>query len=229
LNITKSEVVNALAEHLITEHDWKVFMAKPEEANVKTMQLLVGKAAGRIFHDPKIPFDFDAWDLAAPKVADKVCMVNIYQHLGWETLKEDIRLAVSEGCKAIIIDPITNLMPENASEANEQLQLISKELSAMAMDLDIVVFIFCHLKAPLGGEPHERGGKVLSNQFAGSRAMMRSCNYMIGMEGNKDPDIDCDLQNMRTLVVLEDREYGAVGKVDLYWDRLTGLFNEITE
>jgi twinkle protein len=58
--------------------------------------------------------------------------------------------------------------------------------------------------------------------------MMRSCNYMIGMEGNKDPDIDSDLQNMRTLVVLEDREYGAVGKVDLYWDRNTGLFNEIT-
>lgn len=223
----KSEIVNALADHLIREHGWNVFMAKPEENNVKTMKLLVGKAAGRIFHDPNIPFDYEAYDKAAPLVADKVCMVNIYQHLGWDTLKGDIIAAASMGCKAIIIDPITALMPENASEANEALQKIAKELAAMAMDLQVVVFIFCHLKAPLTGEPHERGGTVLSTQFAGSRAMMRSCNYMIGMEGNKDSELSQEERNMRELVLLEDREFGVVGRVKLYWDYHTGLFNEV--
>jgi len=223
----KSEVVNALADHLIRAHNWRVFLAKPEEANAKTFKLLVGKSAGCIFHDPTIPFDYEAYDKHAPAIADKVFMVNLYQHLGWETLKGDIISAVSDGCEAVIIDPITSLMPDNAAEANEKLQEIAKELSAMAMDLDIVIFIFCHLKAPTSGDPHERGGKVLSNQFAGSRAMMRSCNYMIGMEGNKDPELTPEQRNFRDIIVLEDREFGNTGKVGLFWDKNTGLFNEV--
>ena len=73
---------------------------------------------------------------------------------------------------------------------------------------------------------HDRGGKVYSNQFAGSRAMMRSCNYMIGMEGNKDPELQEAERNCRDLVVLEDREFGSSGIVPLYWDSRTGLFLE---
>lgn len=224
----KSEVVNALAEHLIVEHDWPVFMAKPEEANRKTYQMLVGKAAGRIFHDPNIPFDFEAYDKYEPLIGDKAMMVNLYQHLGWETLKADIYEAVSEGAKAVIIDPITNLTNQlGSAEANEKLVAIAAELSAMAMDLNIVIFIFCHLKAPAAGDPHERGGKVFSNQFAGSRAMMRSCNYMMSIEGNKDPELPKEERNIRTINILEDREFGTSARVPLYWDDKTGLFNEM--
>lgn len=224
----KSEVVNALAEHLMVEHGWKVFMAKPEEANRKTYQMLVGKAAGRIFHDPNIPFDFEAYDKYEPMIGDKAIMVNLYQHLGWDTLKGDIREAVAEGAKAVIIDPITNLtVGMSSAEANEKLVSIAAELSAMAMDLQIVIFIFCHLKAPDGGVPHERGGKVFSTQFAGSRAMMRSCNYMLSIEGNKDPDLPKEERNIRTINILEDREFGTSARVPLYWDDKTGLFNEM--
>jgi len=224
----KSEVVNALAEHFMVEHDLKVFMAKPEEANRKTYQMLVGKAAGKIFHDPNIPFDFEAYDKYEPLIGDKAIMVNLYQHLGWETLKGDIYEAAAEGCKVVIIDPITNLTNQMGSaEANEALVSIAADLSAMAMDLGIIIFIFCHLKAPANGEPHERGGKVFSTQFAGSRAMMRSCNYMIGIEGNKDDELPLEERNIRTICLLEDREFGATARVPLYWDYKTGLFNEM--
>lgn len=224
----KSEVVNALAAHFIREHKWKVFMAKPEEANRKTYQMVVGKIAGRIFHDPKIEFDFEAYDKASPVVGDNLCMVDLYQHLGWESLQADIRAAAACGCKAIFIDPITNLtVGMNAAEANEKLIEISVQLAAMAKDLDVAIFIFCHLKAPEHGQPHERGGAVLSYQFAGSRAMMRSCNYMIGLEGNKDPDLTAADRNRRTLVVLEDREFGNTGRVDLFWNSHTGQFAEV--
>ena len=115
----------------------------------------------------------------------------------------------------------------SSSEANEFLVGMAAELSSMAKDLDFTAYTFCHLKAPENGPSHERGGEVHSTQFAGSRAMMRSCNYMIGMQGNKDPNLDPEERNIRELVVLEDREYGNVGKVKLYWDRRTGLFNEV--
>jgi twinkle protein len=115
----------------------------------------------------------------------------------------------------------------NAADANTKLQEIAQELSAMALDLNVVIFIFCHLRNPDAGPPHERGGEVLSSQFAGSRAMARSCNLMLGIEGNRDPNLPQHERNIRQLVLLEDREFGENGRFHLYWDAATGLFNEM--
>lgn len=224
----KSELVNSLGSHFITEHNLKIFMAKPEEVNKKTYQLLCGKVVGKVFHDPEIQFDYDAYDIASDIIGDNVCMLNLYQHLDWSTLRSDIQVAASAGCKVIFIDPITNLSNGISSgEANTLLQEIAQDFAALVKDLELIGLIFCHLKSPEAGPAHERGGKVLSHQFAGSRAMMRSCNYMIGLEGNKDPDFELEERNLRRLVVLEDREFGASGLVNLYWDHKTSLFNEV--
>lgn len=224
----KSELLNDLVAHNIIEHGWKVFVAKPEESNKRTLQGVVGKVAKRIFHDPKIPFDYGAFDSAYPQVKDKLVMLNLYQELSWENLEQDIRCAVSEGCKAVFIDPITILTNGiAAADANVLLQKFAQGLAQMALDLGIIVHIFCHLKAPDNGPPHERGGVVQSHQFAGSRAMMRACHAMIGMEGNKDPDLQPEQRNIRHLVLLEDRATGSSGKLSLYYDNRTGAFNEI--
>lgn len=50
---------------------------------------------------------------------------------------------------------------------------------------------------------------------------------MIGMEGNKDPELDAEERNVRTLVLLEDREFGNSERVPLYWDKNTGIFEEL--
>lgn len=226
----KSEVVNTLAAHFMTVHGWKVFLVKPEEDNKKTYKLVLGKVAGKNFNDPKIDFDQEAYDEAGEKVKGKMQLLNLYQHVGWETLKSDIREAAAGGCKAVFIDPITNLTNGlDAASANTKLQEIAQELSSMALDLNIVIFIFCHLRNPDGGPPHERGGEVLSSQFAGSRAMARSCNLMIGLEGNRDPSLNPEERNIRHLVILENRENGEVGRFGLYWNKHTTLFTEIAE
>lgn len=224
----KSEVVNTLAAHFIVEHGWPVFLIKPEESNKKTYKLVAGKVAGKIFHDPNKPFDVEAYEEAGKKLHGKLYMLNLYQHVGWETLKADIRQAAGEGSKVIMIDPITNLTNGmDAASANVKLQEIAQELSAMALDLNVVIFIFCHLRNPESGPPHERGGEVLSSQFAGSRAMARSCNLMLGLEGNRDPSLSAEERNIRTLILLEDREFGEVGRFRLFWDQKTGLFHEV--
>lgn len=222
----KSEIVDAIGEHLMRVHNWKILVAKPEQSNLITYKKAAGKVAGRVFHDPKVEFDEEAYDKAGEVLADRLAMINLYQHLDWKTLKEDIRAAVAEGVKAVFIDPITNLVNgESAGEANAKLQEIAQELSAMALDLDIVVFVMCHLRNPESGPEHTLGGKVLASQFAGSRAMSRSCNYMWGIEGNKDaPEEE---RNIRHIVLIEDREFGETGSCSLYWSRATGLFSEI--
>lgn len=225
----KSELVNALATHLVTEHDWKILLAKPEEGNKKTAKLLAGKVASKRFHDPSVQFDDKAYDSAGAKLlGQKVCLLNLYQHMGWDTLKQDIISAAADGVDAVFVDPVTNLTNGmNSADANTKLQEIAQELSAMALDLNIVIFIFCHLRNPDSGVSHDRGGKVLTSQFAGSRAMGRSCNYMFGLEGNKDPDLSEEQRNLRKLVLLDDREFGEVGTIDLFWDKNTTQFNEV--
>lgn len=226
--IGKSEMVNAITAHLIKEHGWKVFLVKPEEANKKTYKLVAGKLVGKFFHDPNRVFDMEAYEKAGGILHGHLFMLNLYQHVGWETLKGDIRSAAQDGCKAIIIDPISNLTNGmSAADANVKLQEIAQELSAMALDLDVVIFIFCHLRNPDTGPDHQRGGEVLSSQFAGSRAMERSCNYMFGIRGNRDPALTPEERNLRTLVLLSDREFGEAGEYKLYWDSATSLFNEI--
>ncbi len=225
----KSELLNQIATHLVAVHDWKILLAKPEEANVKTAKLLAGKIVHARFHDPKVEFDLGKYEEAGKTLlGNKVCMLNLYQHLGWETLKADIYAAKAEGIDAVFIDPITNLTNGmNAADANTKLQEIAQELAAMAKDLDIVIFIFCHLRNPDSGLSHDRGGPVLTSQFAGSRAMGRSCNYMFGIEGNKDPELPEEERNVRILVLLDDREYGEAGKFPLYWSSKSTMFTEM--
>jgi twinkle protein len=246
----KSEALNELAAHFIVKHDVKVFMAKPEEANKKTYKLICNKVVGNVFHDPDKEFDYGEFDKAGEIIKGKLAMVNLYQHLGWKSLRDDIIAAAAWGAKAIFIDPITNLTNGiNAGDANAELQGIAQDLAALALDLDIVVFIFCHLKAPdgnlakekrdklyregktigLGICPHELGGDVISSQFAGSRAMMRSCNMMLGLEGNKDPELSDEERCLRDIVLLEDREFGETGRINLYWNRNTTRFKELGE
>lgn len=225
----KSELLNDMVAHDIREHGWKVFAAKPEESNRRTLQGVIGKLVNGIFHDPAIPFDYELFDKGAEMLGDNLLMLDLYQDLNWETLKNDIRAAAAEGVKSVYIDPITVMTNTlNAADANTMLQKMAQEAATLAKDLDLVMHFFCHLRAPDNGPSHERGGAVLSTQFAGSRAMMRSCHVMLGIEGNKDPDLSEDQRNIRELVLLEDRMTGNSGRVKLFWNKNNGSFNEIS-
>jgi twinkle protein len=244
----KTTVKNALGAHFIAEDKVKVFMAAPEEPNVMTYKLLANQLTGKVFHDPKIPFDEEAYEEAGCIMKDKLLMLNLYQYLGWESLKKDIAVAAELGAKAVFVDPVTSLSNGvNSGDANTLLQSFAQELAGMAADMQFTAFIFCHLKAPegqiaedkrnsfykqqqyvdLGNCSHEMGGSVYSSQFAGSRAMQRSCHLMLALLGNKDPDLPEDIRNTRELRVLEDRNWGSSGKYQLFYNKASGRFVEV--
>lgn len=223
----KSCVVNEIAAHIITEHNMPVFMCKPEEENHITAQKLAGVATDTIFHDPRIEFNSEAFERGKRLIHDKAIMYGEYGKVEWDDIKQEIRYAVvAEGCKDVIIDPITCLtVGLGSGEANERLIEIASELASMSLELQFTYYVFCHLNAPQSGKPHERGGDVLSVQFAGSRAMMRFAHYMIGLEGNKDPN-EPNLKNFRHLAVLEDRNFGEAAKIPLFYNVNTGRLLE---
>lgn len=50
---------------------------------------------------------------------------------------------------------------------------------------------------------------------------------MLGIEGNKDPEIPEEFRNVRHIKLLEDREFGETGVIPVYWNRDTGRFKEM--
>lgn len=53
------------------------------------------------------------------------------------------------------------------------------------------------------------------------------CHMMIGMEGNKDPELPVEERNTRRLVLLEDRNFGESGVVNLHYNKNTGTLIEV--
>jgi len=223
----KSEWLNELAVHLIRQGK-KPFLIKAEEVVHLTARKLAGKLAGKIYHRPDIPVDDNEVRHHLRQLADQVILYNRDNSLEWDEVKQAIRHAVIvEGCEFIFIDPITCLTDGmEASDANRFLQQFSRELDQMAKDLGFTYFCFCHLNNPKTGPEHNRGGAVLSSQFAGSRAMSRACTYMIGLERNKDPELDIVEQNTTYCVLLEDRNNGNTTRFPILYDRDTGVYAE---
>ncbi len=140
-----------------------------------TLKRLAGKAVRAVFWDPKIEFPPEQFEAGKAAIGDKVILYDGYQGVDWTIVKQEIRSAVLvAGCKDVFLDPLTCFtVGMSLTEQNETLISIASEFAAMANELDFTGYIFCHLNAPQGGPAHERGGKVQSVQFSGSRAMMR--------------------------------------------------------
>lgn len=225
----KSDLMDELIEHAIRENGLKVLAIKPEQNNVMSYKRIVGKLASKIFHDPHIPFDEQAFDEASNKISeDSLLFVDLYQSVKWDMIREDIKEAAAAGVDIIFIDPLTNFVAGlDPSTANSELGRITQELARLALDLDVIIMVTCHLNNPDSGPPHDRGGKVLTSQFTGSRSMGRSANYIFGFEGNKDPELPEEERNCRVLTILDDREFGESGRVDLFYDKNTGRYSEI--
>ena len=226
--IGKSVVVNEIATHLIKTAGTPVFLVKPEESMGGTLKRLAGTAVDRIFYDPNMPFTQEEFEKGKAAIGNGAIIYDTYQEVKWEEVKQEIRYNVTVlGCRDVILDPLTCFtVGLSSSEVNDTLIKIASELATLAKDLEFTAYCFCHLNNPNGGLPHDRGGKVLSSQFAGSRAMARFCHMMIGIEGNKDPELSDEERNTRKLVILEDRNFGESAIIPLFYNKNTGRLLE---
>lgn len=227
----KSEIVNAVAAHLVLKHNWNILLVKPEESATKTVKMINAKVVGKKFHDPKFKYTEEEFDRGRPLLEDKVFIHSVDQELEWSELQDDITVACEvNNVSSVFIDPITNLTNgKSHAETDIELKAIAPRISKLALTLNFACFLFCHLNPARTGKPHDRGGSVLPDQFTGSRAMVRSCNYAIGLEGNIDPELLDSQANKRKLVLLSDREFGETGMTYLSWDPDTSLFSEISK
>lgn len=176
VKIGKSEALNEIAEFISQRPNEKIALFKLEEKPAMSVRKMAGKLMGKPFHRPDGAFTQEDLIAGVKRVeASNVVFYDAYGATDWEKLKAAIRYAVVvDGVTDVAIDPLTRLTTgRDAAEQNTMLEKIADEISTMAKDLNFFYMFFCHLKAPATGKSHEEGGKVRSNQFTGSRAMMR--------------------------------------------------------
>jgi len=229
VKIGKSEFINELITHRIKAADGDIpAVIKFEEQPHMTVRKVAGKLDGVFYHRPDIKFDPKDLERTAASLDKKLFLYRAFGAADWETVRYYIRYCVSEGAKTVIIDPVTRLTNHmSSSDTETALRRLSDELSGMAQDLGFFYVVTCHLKAPQQGKPHERGGKVQSNQFRGSRAMMEACYYMVGIERNKDPALTDAERNTSTFVLLEDRAFGNSLEFKVHYDPTNGDYQEV--
>jgi twinkle protein len=229
VKIGKSEFINELVTHRIQQADGDIpAVIKFEEMPAMTVKKIAGKMDKTFYHRPDMPFLLSDLKATAISLEGKMYLYKAFGIATWDIVANYIRYVVANGTKTIIIDPITKLTNHlSSSETETELRRISNDLACMAQDLGFFYVVTGHLKAPMGGKtPHERGGRVESNQFRGSRAMMENCYYLLGIERNKDPDLTEAERNVSTFVLLEDRSFGNVGKFNVTYDKRTGDYLE---
>lgn len=231
VGIGKTNWAKELQSWLVNVQNLKVGVFMLEEPVGKTAKGIAGKFVGKAFHRPDLGYTEEEITEAIDGLEDKVYFYNhATSGTEWDDIKKAIRyMVVSLGVKDIFLDNLTVMVAHlPASEANDEVNRIAKEIKDLLQELDFTLYGFSHLNAPAKGASHEEGGKVLESQFTGSRGLMRFGNYMLGIERNKDPELPPEERNLGHIVLLKDREYGRAGRFPVWYNEDTDQFLEPT-
>jgi len=201
-----------------------------EQSKVETLLRLVGKMDGKHYHLPDEKYDVEELKKTIHSVNDKLFIYDNFGKIDWETIKEKIRSARHiYGVRLFYIDNLTALNA-HAEDERRNLDALMEEVASLAKELDIWILLVSHLNPPKKGASHEAGGRVEQGQFTGSRAIMRWCQFMLGVERNTLHEIP-EERNKGLVRGIKDRFSGkATGQtIGFVYDDVTGNLLETEE
>lgn len=220
----KSTIFKQIASHIIQNEETPCGMLMLEEAVSHTAVTLAGMHLQQRLHVPG-----EAPDPATVRKALESLQGHAYffdtrrDQYDIDTVEAKIKYMVHAlGCKDIFLDHLTAIAAMVEDDERKAIDGIMARLAGLAEKLDITLYFVSHLTTP-DGKPHEEGGRVMERHFRGSRSISFWCDFMFGIERDKqDPD------GVTTFRILKDRFTGdGNGKTfGLAYDNRTGLLNE---
>ena len=229
--IGKTDHQHQLVHHLVYNEGVKVGMFDLENSPVKTAKKLASKQAKKDFTRPDVVYEDSELRDTLMSLDGKVRFYDRGASRDWD----DIRIAIEEmhlldGINIFIIDPLTALISKyNSSEANEKLNLIMTDCSDLVSKFPITLFFYSHVNPkPKTSTPHEKGARVYSSEFTGSRAMEKWSHYGHGISRDRTDECPPERQNVSEFYMLFDREFGQTYTCDVYFDEATVTYLEPT-
>jgi len=229
--IGKSEHKNQLIQHLSFYHKRPVGVYDLEVHPVITAKQIISKHIGVNLIRPDA--DYNNEDLINSLKELSKTGIMFYDR-GASREWSDIRICIEEqhildGVCEFFLDPLTALISRyTAAEANDKLNEIMTDAADLVFKYPITLFMYSHVNnKPKGSLPHERGGKVLSSEFTGSRALEKWSHFGFGISRNRSDDCEPENENFSEISLLYSREPVTGYKLSrLYYDNETTKYLE---
>ena len=199
-----------------------------EQKPVETGKRIAGKVAHQRFHVPDAGWVKEQLVEAVGALAKKVVLYDNFGVTDWDEVRGHIRhMALSDGIKVFYLDHLTAMA--DPSRERESLEILMRDMSALANELQVIIHFVSHLATP-DGKPHEEGGRVMIRHFKGSRAIGFWSYFMFGMERDQQ-DEDDEAKHTTTIRVLKDRYTGqSTGCCfNIKYDADSGMLVEVEE
>jgi len=225
----KSEFKNQLVKHIIIEHNRPVGVYDLEVHPIKTLKQIASKLARTNFLLPDNNYDDRLLASTLDRFKGNLFLYDRTGSRDWHDIKACIiEQHLIDGVCEFFLDPLTALISRyTSSEANDKLNEIMTDLADLVNCYPITILCFSHVNPPSkGNKSHEEGGKVLSGQMTGSRAIEKWSHIGLGLERDRSADCPPEKVNHSQVKILYDREFGTSGSVDMFYDSETTEYLE---
>ena len=221
----KTTFIRQIIEHIIFHHGERVASFDIENKAVMALKLLIGSMMNKPIHKPDCEYDKEEAKRLGSMLEGKV---EFYDGLteDWDEVKDQIRYFASKGIRIFIIDPLSALVEHlSASEANQELGKIMRDMRRFRSQQGLTFYHINHLNNPSSGKDHGAGGDVYGSQFSGSRAQWKYSTALWGLTRDQLADNDEDRNHVK-LTIIKDRLGGNTGHIYLRYNNITGKLEE---
>ena len=227
--IGKTDWQHQLVHHLVYNEKVKVGMFDLENSPVKTAKKLASKQAKKDFTRPDTIYEDSELRQTLEGLDGKVRFYDRAGSRDWEAIRTAItEMHLLDGINIFMIDPMTTLVQGcDASQTNTELGKICSSAADLVSVYPITLFFFSHVNPkPKGSTPHEKGARVYSSEFFGSRSMERFFHYGHGISRDRSDECPEERKNMSEFYMLFDRDFGQSYTCDVYFDESTVTYLE---
>lgn len=222
----KSTFVRQIQEHLMFEHKERVAIFDIEEKAEGALNHLIGSMMNRPIHKPDCEYDVAEARRLGKLLEDKAFFYDGMTE-DWGEVEAHVRYFASKGIRFMFIDPLSALVEHlSASEANQELGKIMRDMRRFKVQQGLTFFVVNHLNNPSSGKDHGAGGDVYGSQFSGSRAQWKYSTALWGLTRDQLADTEME-RNMCKLSIIKDRLGGNTGHIHMNYNPITGKLEEI--
>ena len=224
----KTQLLREIQYHLAVEHGQRLGVMSLEEPMEDSLLGQMSIQANAPLHLPDVQAAYTEEQLHELwKLTYGSGHYVLYDHFGsleQSALTSKIRyLAVGMGCTHIILDHLSIVVSEYASEGDERkiIDEIMSKLKRLTQELKIWIGLVVHLRKS-GGVPFNLGGVPSIEDLRSSGSIAQLSNQVIAVSRNQQHE-DVVKRNTSALHVLKNRFTGRTGPAGLlYYDEHTG-------
>lgn len=216
----KSAVMAELISHWSLTHNQKVGVLALEEDLTTTIMKQMSICANLPLHLPEVKAGVSDEDLRtyweAANTNDNLVCVDHWGSVEESRLMSKLRyLASGMGCEYIVIDHLSILVSETATDGDERknIDVLMTKLKRLTEELQIHISLVSHLRKA-GGTPFEEGATPSLDDLRGSGSIKQLPHGIYALSRNQQ-DHDPVRRNTTKLTVLKNRFCGRTGDAGL--------------